>query len=191
MDCDNYIHITCGQNNDCVLEVENERKRLKFIAYCNEHKPAKSDPKKRISCSLVRETLEESEPKIEPDQCNQMMSTLKDGIEDDDAYIDVINISAIFEDIDATETSKSNSDASNSNTNNNNESNASLPHSPYIANVTDSLGINAKEYEIISDASDVPDNTNNASNDNEKSDDRLEESASKIGEMELPDIQSI
>lgn len=52
-ECQNWIHITCSQKNNCLQEVANKiNDKLAFLAYCAEHKPTES---RRISSIFVRE----------------------------------------------------------------------------------------------------------------------------------------
>lgn len=53
--CDEFLHITCGQNNNCLREKNNSRNtKIIFEAYCRRHKPKSSH---RLSSVFVVDTL--------------------------------------------------------------------------------------------------------------------------------------
>lgn len=54
--CDTPIHITCAQAHSCTQELVNpEDDKIKFLAFCHNHKPNVSN--RRISSNFVRERL--------------------------------------------------------------------------------------------------------------------------------------
>lgn len=55
--CDQFLHITCGQKNNCLKELPNpkNKKKLLFEAYCRQHKPREFS--RRISSVFVMERL--------------------------------------------------------------------------------------------------------------------------------------
>lgn len=54
--CDKWLHITCGQKNNCLREINEKRNKLSFRAYCSEHKPV-DETSRRISSTFVRDRL--------------------------------------------------------------------------------------------------------------------------------------
>lgn len=55
--CDTPIHVTCSQMNNCTQEVNLENGKIKFLAFCRNHKPATSN--RRVSSNFVRDRLSE------------------------------------------------------------------------------------------------------------------------------------
>lgn len=50
--CKNRLHISCAQKSDCLKEEKDKYDKLKFRAYCLEHKPASTS--RRISSQFLR-----------------------------------------------------------------------------------------------------------------------------------------
>lgn len=66
--CDKWVHVTCAQRSNCLKELLDEKNKIKFLAYCENHVPSK----RRISSVFVRDKLNEmddelqQQPAIEP-----------------------------------------------------------------------------------------------------------------------------
>lgn len=72
--CKNRLHITCAQRANCLREVTNSDRsnsKIKFRAFCNEHKPV--DSKRRISSQFILgRMLETTSQKQQQERSNQM-----------------------------------------------------------------------------------------------------------------------
>lgn len=71
--CKNRLHITCAQRANCLKEdINKSNSRIKFRAYCNEHKPTKST--RRISSQFVRGRLMEKHGQKEQQECSKNLN---------------------------------------------------------------------------------------------------------------------
>lgn len=59
--CKNRLHITCAQKNGCLKEKEDRHGKIKFRAYCLDHKPV--DSTRRISSEFVRGAIKKKQEK--------------------------------------------------------------------------------------------------------------------------------
>lgn len=67
--CDNFLHVTCGKENDCLKEnINPKNNKIIFEAYCRQHKRTESS--RRISSASVVETLEAEGDQHETDRLN-------------------------------------------------------------------------------------------------------------------------
>lgn len=53
--CKNRLHISCAHKNSCLKEEEDKQKKIKFRAYCSDHKPTSKN--RRISSIFVRSAV--------------------------------------------------------------------------------------------------------------------------------------
>lgn len=59
--CQNWLHITCAQKSNCLVEVAEKDDKIKFESYCPQHKPV-DGATRRISSNFVREQIFEKTP---------------------------------------------------------------------------------------------------------------------------------
>lgn len=62
-DCGFWLHITCAQKANCLLEVVGKNDKIQFQSFCKQHKPVDdSTASRRISSNFVREQVKEKSP---------------------------------------------------------------------------------------------------------------------------------
>lgn len=82
-DCNNFLHVTCGQKNRALNEKTNPKNRkICFEAFCHQHKPGGST--RRLSSIFVTETLSEKE-----DELNRSddLDSIDDGMADRNDFV--------------------------------------------------------------------------------------------------------
>lgn len=62
LNCEYWLHITCAQNANSLLEVIEKGNKIKFQSFCIQHKPDDSPSTRRISSNFVREKIVEQSP---------------------------------------------------------------------------------------------------------------------------------
>lgn len=65
--CDQFLHVTCGQKNKCLKEKTNPKNhKIIFEAFCRQHKPKASS--RRISSVFITETLAAKDNQHQPNE---------------------------------------------------------------------------------------------------------------------------